>query len=146
MAKVQQITDIPNEILDQFAEDRLAVEAFKPTQNSYDRGWARVKLALQVNPANKPVTLKGKKYTVEIASCEMQRKVRAVASVFEKLKKLPRCFTGACESAQWPCFASMLTSVILPFSFSRAISTVNRQGCAEARMMTFSPVTNHVVV
>ena len=88
MAKVQQITDIPNEILDWFAEDRLAVEAFKPTQNSYDRGWARVKLALQVNPANKPVTLKGKKYTVEIAACEMQRKVRAVASVFEKLKKL----------------------------------------------------------
>ena len=89
MAKaVTPIAGILAELVDTFAPLRLQVDQFRPTLNAHDRLWDRIKLHLAAQPNEKPVTLKGAKYQIEIDACQPQRKVKPLAAVYERLKKL----------------------------------------------------------
>jgi hypothetical protein len=88
MGKVVAIDEILSDLVDDFAPVRLSVDQFRPTINLHDRLWSRIKTHLASKPNEKPVTLRGKKYIVEIDACQPARKVKPLAAVFEKLKKL----------------------------------------------------------
>ena len=80
--------DILSELVDQFAQVRQKVDEFRPTQNLHDRLWKQIKPHLEKYPTNKPLALKGGKYVIELDACQWERKVKPVAAVFERLKKI----------------------------------------------------------
>jgi hypothetical protein len=80
--------DILAALVDQYAPVRIQVDQFRPTSNLADRLWKSIKKHIADRPKDKPTTLIGLKYVIELDACELDNEVIAKESVFATLRKL----------------------------------------------------------